>query len=68
MCDVPGKRAHVAHMMVFLFKRFSATTPKNNFWDKTSQRYLPLFAYTHAKYERVEALLKGQALCLTTAT
>ena len=28
-----------------------------------SQRYLPLFAYT-----RVEALLKGQARCLKTAT
>ena len=26
-----------------------------------SQRYLPLFTYTHAKFESVEALLKGQA-------
>ena len=25
-----------------------------------SLRYLQLFAYTHAKFERVEALLKGQ--------
>ena len=25
-----------------------------------SQRYLPLFAYTHAKFERVEVFLKGQ--------
>ena len=33
-----------------------------------SQWYLPLFAYTHAKFERVEALLKGQACCLKTAT
>ena len=32
-----------------------------------SQRYLSLFAYTHAKFERVEALL-GQAHCLKTAT
>ena len=29
-----------------------------------SQRYLPLFAYTHAKFERVEVFLKGQARCL----
>ena len=33
-----------------------------------SQRYLPLFAYTHAKFERVEVFLKGQAGCLKTAT
>ena len=29
-----------------------------------SQRYLPLFAYIHAKFERVEVFLKGQAGCL----
>ena len=29
-----------------------------------SQKYLPLFAYTHAKFERVEVFLKGQARCL----
>ena len=33
-----------------------------------SQRYLPLFAYTHAKFERVEVFLKDQAHCLKTAT
>ena len=33
-----------------------------------SQRYLPLFAYTHTKFERVEVFLKGQARCLKTAT
>ena len=33
-----------------------------------SQRYLPLFAYTHAKFERVEVFLKGQARGLKTAT
>ena len=33
-----------------------------------TQRYLPLFAYTHAKFERVEVFLKGQARCLKTAT
>ena len=27
-----------------------------------------LFAYTHAKFERMEALLKGQAHCLKTVT
>ena len=32
-----------------------------------SQRYLPLFAYTHAKFERLEVFLKGQARCLKTA-
>ena len=31
-----------------------------------SQRYLPLFAYTHAKFEGVEVFLKGQARCLKT--
>ena len=33
-----------------------------------SQWYIPYFAYTHAKFERVEALIKGQACCLKTAT
>ena len=33
-----------------------------------SQGYLPLFAYTHAKFERVEVFLKGQACCLKTAS
>ena len=50
---------------------FSATTPKIILGTKRlclSQRYLPLFAYTHAKFERVEILLKGQARCLKTAT
>ena len=32
-----------------------------------SQRYLPCFVYTHAKFERV-VVLKGQACCLKTAT
>ena len=57
--------------MIFLYCRFSATTPKNDSRDKTlclSQRYLPLFAYTHAKFERVEIFLKGQARCLKAAT
>ena len=49
---VPEKRVLVAQIMIFRYRRFSATTPKNNSRDKTflclSQRYLPLFAYTHA--------------------
>ena len=32
---VPGKRAHVAQIMIFPCRRFSATTPKNNSKDKT---------------------------------
>ena len=59
---VPEKRVLVAQIMIFLYRRFSATTPKNG--TKLlclSQRYLPLFAYTHAKFERVEVFLKGQA-------
>ena len=32
-----------------------------------SQSYLPFFAYTHAKFERVEVFVKGQARCLKTA-
>ena len=66
-----GKRDLIAQIMIFLYRRFSATTPKNNSRDKTlclSQRYLPLFAYTPAKFERVEVFLKGQARCLKTAT
>ena len=58
-----GKRDLIAQIMIFLYRRFSATTPKSN-----SQDYLPLFAYTHAKFERVEVFLKGQARCLKTAT
>ena len=68
---VPGKRAHVAQIMIFPYRRFSATTPKKIIGTKLlclSQRYLPLFAYTHAKFERVEVFLKGQAHCLKTAT
>ena len=66
-----GKRDLIAQIMIFLYRRFSATTPKNNSQTKLlclSQRYLPLFAYTHAKFERVEVFLKGQARCLKTAT
>ena len=33
-----------------------------------SHWYLTHFAYSHAKFERVEALLKGQVRCLKTAT
>ena len=32
---VPGKRVLVAQIMIFLYRRFSATTPKNNSRDKT---------------------------------
>ena len=47
---------------------FSATTTKNNYRDKyfvfVSEVHIsPLFAYNHAKFERVEVLLKGQAHC-----
>ena len=31
---VPEKRFLVAQIMIFLYRRFSATTPKNNSWDK----------------------------------
>ena len=50
----------------------SAATPKNNSLDKTfvfvSEVSPTSFAYTHAKFESVEVLLKGQARCLKTAT
>ena len=68
---VLGKRVLVAQKVIFLYRRFSATTPKNILGTKLlclSQRYLPLFAYTHAKFERVEVFLKGQARCLKTVT
>ena len=66
---VPEKRVLVAQIMIFRYRRFSATTPKNNSRDKTfAQRYLPFFAYTHAKFERVEVFVKGQARCLKTAS
>ena len=66
-----GKRDLIAPIMIFLYRHFSASTPKNNSRTKLlclSQRYLPLFTYTHAKFERVEVFLKGQARCLKTAT
>ena len=68
---VPEKRVLVVQIMIFLYRRFSATTPKTILGTKLlclSQRYLPLFAYTHAKFERVEVFLKGQARCLKAAT
>ena len=64
---VPEKRVLVTQIMIFL-RRFSATTPKNNSQDKNFCVCLPLFAYTHAKFERVEVFLKGQARCIKTAT
>ena len=30
-----GKRVLIAQIMIFLYRRFSATTPKNNSRDKT---------------------------------
>ena len=68
ICDRIWERNLIAQIMIFLYRRFSATAPKNNSRDCLSQRYLPLFAYTHAKFERVEVFLKGQARCLKTAT
>ena len=68
---VPGKRDLIAHIILFLYRRCSATTPKKQSPTKRfclSQWYLSLFAYTHAKFERVEALLKGQAHRIQTAT
>ena len=32
---VPEKRVLVAQIMIFLYRRFTATTPKNNSRDKT---------------------------------
>ena len=32
---VPEKRVLVTQIMIFLYRRFSATTPKNNSRDKT---------------------------------
>ena len=59
---VPGKRAHVAQIMIFLYRLFLVLPHlKTILWTKLlclSQRYLPLFAYTHAKFERVEASSK----------
>ena len=66
-----GKRDPIAQIMIFLYRRFSATTLNNNLGTKLlclSQMYLPLFAYTHAKFKRVEVFLKVQARCLKTAT
>ena len=68
ICDRIWERNLIAQIMIFLYRSFSATAPKNNSRDCLSQRYLPLFAYTHAKFERVEVFLKGQARCLKTAT
>ena len=68
---VPGKRVLVAQIMIFLYRRFSATTPKINSRDKTFvfvSEVSPTLCYTHAKFERVEVFLKGQARCLKTAT
>ena len=69
---VPGKRARVAQIMIFPYRRFSATTPKNNSRDKTfvfvSEVSPTLCLHSHAKFERVEVFLKGQARCLKTAT
>ena len=66
-----GKRDLIEQIMIFLYRRFSATAPKTILGTKLlclSQRYLPHFAYIHAKFERVEVFPKGQARCLKTAT
>ena len=66
-----GKRDLIAQIMIFLYRRFSATTPKNNSRDKTFvfvSEVSPTLCLPHAKFERVEVFLKGQARCLKTAT
>ena len=73
LCDCTWENGPFRAYNVFLSRVFSATVPRLKtilrtklfFW---SQRYLPLFACTHAKFERVEVLLKGQVHCLKTAT
>ena len=68
---VPEKRVLVAQIMIFRYRRLVLPHLKTILGTKLlclSQRYLPLFAYTHAKFERVEVFVKGQARCLKTAT
>ena len=66
-----GKRAHFAHNMIFQYKRFSLPYLKkiiltsNFFWPNW---YLQILAYTHAKFERLEHLLKGRVRYLKAAT
>ena len=66
-----GKRDLIAQITIFLYRRFSATTPKNNSRDKPFvfvSEVSPTLCYTHTKFERVEVFLKGQVRCLKTAT
>ena len=66
-----GKMDLIAQIMIFCIGVLVLPHLKTILGTKLlclSQRYLPLFAYTHAKFERVEVFLKGQACCLKTAT
>ena len=68
---VPEKRVLVAQIIFFDIGVLVLPHLKTILGTKLlclSQRYLPLFAYTHAKFERVEVFVKGQARCLKTAT
>ena len=61
------KRAHFAHKMIFQYKRFLKQKILMSIIF-VPNRYLQIFTYTHAKFERLEALLKGRARCLKADT
>ena len=68
---VPEKRVLVAQIMIFYIGVLVLAHLKTILGTKLlclSQRYLLLFAYTHAKFEKVEVFIKGQARCLKIAT
>ena len=48
---VPGKRVHVVQIMIFPYRCFSATTPKNNSRDKT-QVFISKVSPTLCLYSR----------------
>ena len=69
-CDSTWEKGPFHSLCIFCID-VVATTPKNNSPDKkfvfVSVVSPTLCAYTHAKFERVEVLLNGQARYLKTA-
>ena len=67
---VPGKRAHITQIMIFLYRRL--VLPQQKQFSGQNFVFVSEVSTTlclHSRtFERVEVLLKGQARCLKTAT
>ena len=68
---VSEKTAHFMHKITFQYKRISLPNLEKMLMSNyffCPNRYLQILAYTHAKFERLEVLLRGRVRSSKAAT